>query len=139
MLFRSLRLSFSVLFAAQPWQLRCLSPLLCRSILHLLPFYGMKKALFPVLSCCFFNLTVYIISAFSVQKKEIKRHFGQSGEISGNTGKFFYFILLQSKTAYAIISSGNKRIIECVMLRTKRTNPRKVVAYFRGFFLFSVR
>ena len=83
--FSVLRLSFLVPFAAQLWQLCRLSPLLCRSILHLLPFYGMKKALFPVLSCCFFNLTsLYNISFFRA-KKGNKTAFRAIG---GNCGQY---------------------------------------------------
>ena len=103
--FSVLRQFFSMPSAAQSWQLRCLLPLLCRSILHLLPFYGMKKALFPVLSCCFFNLTsLYNISFFRAKKgnktafRAIGGNFGQYLEIF-----LFYLVAIQNRLCYNFI------------------------------------
>ena len=101
--FSVLQPSFSTPSAAQPWQLHCLLPLLSRSILHLLPFYGMKKALFPVLSCCFFNLTsLYNISFFRA-KKGNKTAFRAIG---GNCGQYRAILQVPYHSPFYPVSSS---------------------------------
>jgi hypothetical protein len=92
----------------------------------------MKKALFPVLSCCFFNLTsLYNISFFRA-KKGNKTAFRAIG---GNCGQYratflFYHVAIQNRLCYNFIRQQKED--RCSMRHTKKNEPPESTSLLPG-------